>query len=164
MRKSKLDRIDARILSVLQLSGRMSNLKLAEAVGLSPNPCLDRRKRLERAGYITRYLTEVDPIRLDEHVAIVFAQITLQGHTSISFERFERAVHSVPEIVECHKVRGGVDYLVKFVCANITEYRKLSERLLRAKLSIGHYVSYVVIEPVKPFSGHPIDLLSATAK
>lgn len=158
-RDHKLDRLDLRILSTLQTDGRMPNVKLAEAVGLTPSPCLDRLKRLERAGYVRRYRAEIDIAKLGEHV-IVFAQVTLRGHGRNNFTRFEQAVRAVPEIVEAHKMGGGFDYLLKFVCPDIAGYQALSEKLIQGRLAIGQYFSYVVIEPVKPFAGYPLERLA----
>lgn len=162
-RKSKLDRIDIKILSTLQLAGRMTNVELAEAVGLSPNPCLARRRRLERAGYITRYLTDISLTKLGEHAEIVFVLVTLRGHGRSNFEKFEQAIRTVPEVVECYKLRGGIDYLLKCVCSDIKAYRQLSERLIQNK-AIGQYVSYVAIDSVKPFSGYPLDRFNTATK
>ena len=157
-RDHKLDRIDLRILSTLQLDGRIPNVKLAEAVGLTPSPCLERLKRLEQAGYIRRYGAEIDLAKLGEHV-VVFAQVTLRGHGRDSFARFEKAIRAVSEIVEAHKMGGGFDYLLKFVCADIASYQALSEKLIQDRLPIGQYFSYIVIEPVKPFAGYPLERL-----
>lgn len=151
----KLDRIDLRILATLQLDGRITNLKLADQVGLSPSPCLERVKRLEAAGYIRRYLTEIDLDRLCRNVA-VFAEVTLANHRADDYDRFEQAIAAVPEIVEAFSIGGGYDYLLKFVCSDIKDYQALSESLLGANIGIDKFFSYVVIKPVKPFSGAPL--------
>jgi DNA-binding Lrp family transcriptional regulator len=160
-RDHKLDRIDLRILSTLQLDGRIPNVKLADEVGLTPSQCLERLKHLEQAGYILRYGAEIDLAKFGEHVT-VFAQVTLRGHGRDSFTRFEKAIRAVPEIVEAHKMGGGFDYLLKFVCADIASYQALSEKLIQDRLPIGQYFSYVVIEPVKPFAGYPLERLAGS--
>src|SRR3712207_6665914 len=102
----KLDRIDLRILSHLQKNGRITNVDLAEAVGLSASPCLMRLKRLEKAGYITGYSAHVDLRKLGETIT-VFTEVTLSDHRRNDFGRFEAYVRNVDEVVECHLVSGG---------------------------------------------------------
>src|SRR5438874_6640217 len=110
----KVDRLDLRILAQLQKNGRMTNVDLADAVGLSPSPCLTRVKRLEQAGYITGYGAQLQLRKLGE-VLLVFTEMTLSDHRRDDFARFEAAIRNVPEIIECHLVSGGYDYLLKFV-------------------------------------------------
>ncbi len=160
----KLDRIDLKILSTLQANGRITNLKLADQVGLSPSPCLERVKRLEAAGYIKRYHAEIDIDRLLRNV-LVFAEVTLRNHRSEDYDRFEGAIAAIPEIIEAYSVGGGYDYLLKFVCTDIKDYQALSDGLLNADIGIDKFFSYVVIKPVKPYLGYPLaHLLSKTAE
>lgn len=160
---TKLDATDIRILAALQRDGRMTYAKLSEAVGLSASPCQDRVKRLVSAGLIRRFAAEIEIERVVEAVT-VFAQVTLKGHGRSNFERFETAIRKLPEAVECHKVGGGFDYLVRFVCHDMKAYQEISEALLRATTGIGQYFSYVVIERVKPFEGLPIERLLRAAE
>ena len=106
----RLDRLDIRILSHLQRNGRATNVDLADAVGLSPSPCLIRVKRLEKAGYVTGYGAHVQLEKLGD-LQVVFTQVTLSDHRREDFAQFEAAVRKVDEIVECHLVSGGFDYL-----------------------------------------------------
>lgn len=159
---TKLDAMDVRILIALQKDGRMTYARLAEVVGLSASPCQDRVKRLVAGGLIRRFAAEVGVERIVEAVT-VFAQVTLKGHGRANFERFEAAIHKLPEAVECHKVGGGFDYLVRFVCHDLKAYQEISEALLHATRGIGQYFSYVVIERVKPFEGVPIERLLRAA-
>lgn len=156
----KLDRIDLKILATLQLQGRITNLKLAEEVGLSPSPCLERVKRLEAAGYIRRYIADLDIDRLARNV-MVFAEVTLKNHKGEDYDRFERAIADLPEVAEAWSVGGGYDYLLKFVCSDIKDYQALSESLLNADIGIDKFFSYVVIKPAKPFGGFPLAHLVA---
>lgn len=110
----RLDRIDLKILTQLQQSGRITNVELADAVGLSPSPCLTRVKRLEKAGYITGYGAHINLHKLGEFLT-VFTEVTLTEHRSGDFSRFETRIRKLDEIVECHLVSGGYDYLLKFV-------------------------------------------------
>ena len=114
----KLDRIDLKILANLQRSGRISNVELSEAVCLSPSPCLTRVKRLETAGYITGYGAHVNLNKLGEFLTI-FTEVTLAEHRRGDFSRFEAKIAKVDEILECHMVSGGYDYLLKFVARGV---------------------------------------------
>src|ERR1700746_3967829 len=95
----KLDRIDLKILAQLQKSGRITNVDLADAVGLSPSPCLTRVKRLEQAGFIAGYSAQLPPRKLGD-VLLVFTEMTLSDHHHQDFARFEAAIRNIPEIVE----------------------------------------------------------------
>ena len=152
---TKLDRIDLRILAELQRSGRMTNVDLAEAVGLSPSPCLIRTRRLESEGYITGYGAQIDLVKLGEFV-LVFTEVTLADHRREDFSRFEAGVRTVDEIIECHLVSGGYDYLVKFVCRSIGAYQTLMESILDRGLNIEKYFSYIVIRPVVIKGEYPL--------
>ena len=141
----KLDRLDFRILAKLQRNGRITNVDLADAVGLSPSPCLSRVKRLEKAGYITGYGAHVALARLGETLT-VFTEVTLKDHRTGDFSRFEQRARNVPEIVECHLVSGGYDYLVKFITRNVSQYQELIESILDSDFGIEKYFSYIVLK------------------
>jgi DNA-binding Lrp family transcriptional regulator len=143
----KLDRIDLRILSHLQKNGRIANVDLAEAVGLSASPCLMRLKRLEKAGYITGYSAHVNLQKLGETIT-VFTEVTLSDHRRNDFGRFEAYVRNVEEIIECHLVSGGYDYLLKFVARSVGHYQSVIEHLLEQNIGIDKYFSYIVIKSV----------------
>jgi DNA-binding Lrp family transcriptional regulator len=147
----KLDRIDLKILANLQRSGRISNVELSEAVCLSPSPCLTRVKRLETAGYITGYGAHVNLNKLGEFLTI-FTEVTLAEHRRGDFSRFEAKIAKVDEILECHMVSGGYDYLLKFVARGVSHYQELIEGMLEGDYGIEKYFSYVVIKT--PFVKH----------
>src|SRR6218665_2774958 len=107
-----LDRIDRKILSILQEDGRMANLKLAEAVALSPTAVLARVQRLARAGIIAGYAVRLNPSMLGAGM-VVFVEVLLDRSTTNVFEQFKAAVQVLAEIMECHMVAGGFDYLLK---------------------------------------------------
>lgn len=155
---AKLDRIDLKILSELQRNGRVTNVELANAIGLSPSPCLTRVKRLEASGYITGYGAQLQLRKLGD-VLLVFTEVTLSDHRYEDFARFETAARNVPEIVECHLVSGGYDYLLKFVTRSVNHYQDTIEALLERKIGIEKYFSYIVIK--SPFVKHqyPIERL-----
>lgn len=140
----KLDRIDMKILAELQRNARMTNVLLADAVGLSASPCLQRVKRLEKAGFIIGYGALIALPRLGETVT-VFTEITLTGHTREHFQTFEQALRRLPEAMECHLVSGGYDYLVKFVTRSLSHYQDLIEPLIDRNIGIAKYFSYIVL-------------------
>lgn len=147
----KLDRIDLKILTQLQQAGRVTNVELADAVGLSPSPCLTRVKRLEKAGYITGYGAHINLNKLGEFLT-VFTEVTLAEHRAGDFSRFESRIRNVDEIVECHLVSGGYDYLLKFVARGVGHYQQIIEDMLASDFGIEKYFSYVVIK--SPFIKH----------
>ncbi|MEK6345829.1 MAG: Lrp/AsnC family transcriptional regulator [Burkholderia sp.] len=155
---SKLDRIDLRILSHLQKKGRMTNVELAEAVDLSPSPCLARVKRLEKAGYIAGYGAQIQIEKLGD-VQIVFTEVTLADHRREDFAKFEAAIRPVDEIVECHVASGGYDYLLKFVTRSVHHYQSVIEGLLDREIGIERYFSYVIIRTPFVKHGWPLDAL-----
>ncbi|WP_020203722.1 MULTISPECIES: Lrp/AsnC family transcriptional regulator [Cupriavidus] len=154
----KLDRLDLRILAHLQKNGRMTNVDLADAVGLSASPCLLRVKRLEQAGYITGYGARICMDKLGD-VLTVFTEITLEDHHREDFVRFEKAVADVDEIVECHLVSGGYDYLLKFITRGVNHYQELMESLLDRKIGIEKYFSFIVIKSPFIKTHYPIERL-----
>ncbi|ATU95847.1 MAG: Lrp/AsnC family transcriptional regulator [Phyllobacterium sp.] len=145
MRLPKLDRIDLKILYELQKNGRITNVDLADAVGLSPSPCLMRVKRLEQAGYVTGYGAQINIAKLGETVS-VFTEVTLSDHRREDFVRFENAIRNIDEIVECHLVSGGYDYLLKFITRGVVHYQGIVENLLERNIGIEKYFSYIVIK------------------
>ncbi|MGF7168348.1 DNA-binding Lrp family transcriptional regulator [Sphingobium xanthum] len=147
----RLDRIDLKILAQLQQTGRMTNVELADAVGLSPSPCLTRVKRLEKAGFISGYSAQINLDKLGE-VLTVFTEVTLTEHRSGDFSRFEQKIRKMDEIVECHLVSGGYDYLLKFVTRGVSHYQSIIESMLEGDYGIEKYFSYVVIK--SPFIKH----------
>ena len=115
----KIDRLDLRILAQLQKNGRMTNVDLADAVGLSPSPCLIRVKRLEQAGYIAGYGAHLRLEKLGDTLT-VFTEVTLSDHRREDFARFEAAIREVDEVLECHLVSGGYDYLLQELGLQVT--------------------------------------------
>ncbi|MBA2961888.1 MULTISPECIES: Lrp/AsnC ligand binding domain-containing protein [Ramlibacter] len=144
----ELDRTDRRILQQLQDDGRMSNLKLAEAVALSPTAVLARVQRLVRDGYIQGYEARLDPKLLGAGM-LVFVEVLLDRTTPNVFEQFRAAVHVHPEILECHMVAGGFDYLVKTRVADMEAYRTFAGTVLWQLPGVRETRTYAVMEEVK---------------
>jgi len=141
----KLDRIDVKILYELQKNGRVTNVELAELVNLSPSPCLMRVKKLQSEGYIEGYSAQINVSKLGQTLT-VFTEITLKNHRQIDFARFLAAIEKVEQVIECHLVSGGYDYLVKFVTSGIGEYQTIMERLTDMDVGIDKYFSFVVLK------------------
>ncbi len=141
----KLDRIDIKILHELQRNGRITNVELAELVHLSPSPCLMRVKKLQTEGYIEGYSAQINIGKLGQTLT-VFTEITLKNHRQANFARFLGAVEKIDQLIECHVVSGGYDYLLKFVTAGISEYQALMERLTDLDIGIDKYFSYVILK------------------
>ncbi|TKT74579.1 Lrp/AsnC family transcriptional regulator [Aquamicrobium sp. LC103] len=156
----KLDRIDINILVHLLQDGRMSNVSLADAVGLSPSPCLQRVKRLEAAGIIRGYGAQINVSKLLETMT-VFTEITLSDHRRENFIKFEASIKNVPELQECHLISGGYDYLVRFVVRSVNHYQQMMETLLDRNIGIEKYFSYIVIKSPIIKSAPPIKELMA---
>ncbi|MDJ0879932.1 MAG: Lrp/AsnC family transcriptional regulator [Halieaceae bacterium] len=153
----KLDRIDRRILEEIQRNGRISNLELADAVGLSPTPCSRRVKRLEESGIIDRHVTLLNQSQLGLKLT-AFITITMDRHTPERFDNFERQVQEFPEVVECAVVTGSAaDYLVKAVVPDMEYYEDfLLGKLTRIEGVTGVQSSFV-LRPVVRKTELPLD-------
>ena len=143
-----LDRTDRRILQQLQEDGRISNLKLAEAVALSPTAVLARVQRLTRDGYIEGYEAKLNP-RLLGAGMLVFVEVLLDRTTPNVFDEFRAAVQVHPEVLECHMVAGGFDYLVKTRVADMDAYRAFAGSVLWRLPGVRETRTYAVMEEVK---------------
>jgi len=143
-----LDRVDLRILKILQADGRLSNLKLAEAVALSPTAVLARVQRLVRDGFILGYEARLNPLKLGAGM-LVFVEVLLDRTTPNVFEQFKAAVQVHPEIMECHMVAGGFDYLLKTRTADMAAYRQFAGEVLWQLPGVRETRTYAVMEEVK---------------
>jgi Lrp/AsnC family leucine-responsive transcriptional regulator len=150
-----LDRIDRKILQVLQEDGRISNLKLAEAVALSPTAVLARVQRLTRDGYIQGYEARLDPVKLGMGM-LVFVEVLLDRTTPNVFEAFKAAVQVHPQILECHMVAGGFDYLLKTRMADMQAYRAFAGTVLWQLPGVRETRTYAVMEEVKSTARLPL--------
>ncbi|HWA45695.1 MAG TPA: Lrp/AsnC family transcriptional regulator [Hypericibacter adhaerens] len=151
----KLDPIDLRILEAIQRDGRITKLALAERVGLSATPCWTRLRKLERAGIVAGYHARI-AARIVAPIATVMMEVTLGSHRQRDFDRFERSVREIPEIVACWALGGGVDYLLKIMTRDIDAYQRLVDSLLEREIGIARYFTYIVTRPVKEETVLPI--------
>lgn len=143
-----LDRTDRLILQCLQEDGRISNVALARKVNLTPTPCMERVRRLERDGYIRGYTALLDPARVDAGL-LVFVEIDLLRTSPDAFRDFRREALKLPELLECHLVSGNFDYLLKARVRDMQEYRRLLGEKILALPGVSDSRSYVVMEEVK---------------
>ncbi|HEY8383384.1 MAG TPA: Lrp/AsnC ligand binding domain-containing protein [Microvirga sp.] len=148
MNSTEIDRTDRKILSLLQADGRIATVDLAERVGLSPTSTGERLKRLQREGYLTGYRAVLDPHRLGLGL-LVFVEVSLDKTTPDIFEKFAAAVRRAPEVLECHMVAGGFDYLVKTRVADMGAYRRFLGEILLALPGVKETRTYAVMEEVK---------------
>ena len=154
-RAHALDKIDTRILRVLQKDGRISNLKLAEEVHLSPTAVLERVKRLTRDGFILGYEARLNPDKLGAGM-LVFIEVVLDRTTHDAMNTFKAAVQVKPEIQECHLVAGSFDYLIKTRVANMQAYRELVGSVIWGLPGVRETRTYAVMEEVKNTALLPI--------
>ena len=147
----RLDRIDRRILSQLQNDGRLSYVELANKVGLSTSPCLERVKRLERDGFITGYSARLAAEKLQAGL-LVFVEISLNYTSGDVFKEFRSAVRLWPEIQECHLVSGDFDYLLKIRIADMAAYRELLGEIIHTLPGVRDSRTLVAMETVKESS------------
>lgn len=155
-KQKPLDRIDYRILEILQQNGRITNVDLAEQVHLSPPPCLERVKRLEREGYIEKYVGILNPYKLNAGL-LAFIQVTLHSTASKDLEKFNRSVTSLRQVQECHMVSGGFDYLIKVRASDMQDYRNFLGHELADIPNVRETHTYVVMQEVKVESSIALD-------
>ncbi len=151
----KIDRIDRNILVELQKNGRLSNVELSKRVGLSPTPCLERVKRLEKEKYITGYQANLDPVKL-QLALLVFVEITLTKTSPDVFDDFSAAVHELDVIQECHLVSGDFDFLLKTRVKDMLAYRQLLGDTLLRLPAVSESRTYVVMDEIKSSNILPI--------
>ena len=146
--REQLDQIDKRILRELQKNARISNVELAQKVGLSATPCLNRMKRLERIDCVQQYTVKLNPSFLNVSL-LVFVELRLERTSVDAFDNFKRAVLKLDEVLECHLVSGDFDYLLKARVADMKAYRKLLGETLLSLPHVNSSRSYMVMEEVK---------------
>ncbi|WP_299125179.1 Lrp/AsnC family transcriptional regulator [uncultured Winogradskyella sp.] len=133
-----LDKIDSQILAILQKNSNRTTKSIAEELGMTTSPIFERIKKLEKEGYIKKYVAVLDHKKIGLKLK-VFIGITLQGHTRSYLEKFVKEINDFPEIVECHRVSGNFDYLLKLVVEDIEAY----ETFIISKLTLLPYLGNV---------------------
>lgn len=150
-----LDRTDRRILECLQADGRISNVDLARKVNLTPTPCIERVKRLEKQGYILGYTALLDPQKVGASL-LVFIEIDLSHNSPDGFKRFREEARQLPEVMDCHLVSGNFDYLIKARVSDMKAYRELLGDKILSLPSVKASRSYVVMEEIKETLNLPL--------
>lgn len=159
MARHIVDEMDRKIMNRLQLDARISNVHLAEAVRLSPSACLERVRALERDSLIRRYIADFDLAKICSSVMLL-VEVVLENHREADFERFLGAIRKRDEVLECYKIGGRIDYLMRVVCRDIDHYNELSDFMSRGELGIEKFHGHVVLALDKTFRGYPLDLLA----
>lgn len=154
-RKVKLDAIDRRILRNLRDEGRITNVELARRAGISAPPCLRRVRALESAGYITGYHAELEAEQLGYEVAF-HALVGLDSQSDAVLSEFERVVADWPEVRRCDMIRGGGDFMLRFVARNTAHENELTTRLTGVA-HVSTVQTFQVIRSSKYASGVPVD-------
>jgi Lrp/AsnC family leucine-responsive transcriptional regulator len=151
----RLDDVDRRLLRVLQTDGRISNADLADRCNLSPSACSERVRRLREAGYITGFTALIDPDLIGRGV-LIFVEVLLDRTTPDVFETFAVAARRSPEVLECHMVAGGFDYLIKSRVRDLAAWRAFLEEVLVRIPGVRETRTYAVLEEVKSTTHLPI--------
>lgn len=152
---SDLDATDARILSVLQRQGRISNADLAEAVNLSASACHRRVQRLEQAGFIKDYVALLDPKKM-KRATVVFVEIALSGQADEVLDAFEREVMRIPDVLECHLMAGKADYLLKVVAEDAEDFARIHRKKLARLPGVAQLHSSFALRKVRQTTALPV--------
>jgi Lrp/AsnC family leucine-responsive transcriptional regulator len=153
-----LDAIDCRIIAALQANGRLSNVELADRIGLSPSPCLRRVKRLEREGYIEAYRATLQRNRVGLGFT-VFVDVKIEGHANERAVAFEEAIVTMPQVVACHMVSGAADYLLEVVVPDLEDYQRFLVGKLLSLPIVREVRSNIAIQTLKAGGPLPLDHL-----
>jgi DNA-binding Lrp family transcriptional regulator len=156
MRRTKLDKIDRKILENLQADGRMSNVDLAKHVGISAPPCLRRVRALEEKGFIKSYHAKIDPAILGYGVT-VFAMVKLTSQAEKDLTAFEKQIKTWPLVRECHMLAGDVDYILKIVARDWDSYQDFLTSHLTAAPNVTSVKSSLTVRSAKDQPGVPIE-------
>ncbi|MDC3401951.1 Lrp/AsnC family transcriptional regulator [Alphaproteobacteria bacterium] len=152
-----LDKIDLKIISILQSEGRISNVELSNQIGISAPPCLRRVRALEENGYITGYHADVDALKMGFGVT-VFAMVGLHSQAEADLQAFEKMVMDWPEVRECHMLNGEIDFILKCVSADLASFQNFLTRELTPAPNVAHVRTSLTIRQSKNISGVPIDI------
>ncbi|XYK79022.1 MAG: Lrp/AsnC ligand binding domain-containing protein [Labrenzia sp.] len=151
----QLDQYDRKILSELSCDGRMAVTELARKIGISKTPCTVRLKRLVSEGYILGFRAILNPVKLDmNHVA--FVEVRLKDTTEAALQAFNKAVHDLVEVEQCHMIAGSFDYLLKVRTRDIMAYRRVLGERITALPHVASSSTYVTMEAVKEIGSFEI--------
>lgn len=149
------DKTDLKILDALQDNARITNIELAQMIGLSPSPCLQRVRRLQESGLISRYVTLLNPLALGLTVS-VFIQVSLERQVERALESFEKAIQSRPEVMECYLMTGDADYLLRVVVPDVPSLERFIVNYLSKISGIASIKSSFALKQVKYKTALPL--------
>ncbi|MGI9361113.1 MAG: Lrp/AsnC family transcriptional regulator, partial [Parasphingorhabdus sp.] len=149
------DRIDLQILDRLQNEGRVTNVELANSVGLTAPPCLRRMRALEDSGVITAYHAAIDPAKMG-YTITVFAMVSLKSQAETDLQAFEEYVDQLPEVRECYMLNGEIDFMLKIVAKDLQEFQSFLTRKLTSAPNVGSIKTSLTIRSAKNLPGVPI--------
>jgi DNA-binding Lrp family transcriptional regulator len=151
-----LDQIDCRLLAELQGEGRMTNVELAQRVGLTAPPCLRRVRALEEAGIIRGYHAELDPAKLG-YTIMVFALVSLKSQAEESLRQFEDHVRGLPQVRECHMLNGEIDFILKIVSKDLQSFQEFLTSELTPAPNVASVKTSLTIRTAKQLPGVPLE-------
>ena len=151
----RFDDIDVRILGLLQDNGRMTNVELAERVGLTAPPCLRRVRALEQQGAISGYHAALDPAALGYNLT-VFAMVSLKSQAESDLRAFEQLVSDIPEVRECHMLNGEIDFILKIVATDLQSFQHILTTKLTTAPNVEHVKTSLTIRTSKALPGVPV--------
>jgi len=153
--KYKLDAIDRKILEILQNNSNITNAQLAQEIGLSPAPTLERVKKLENGGVLKSYHAVVDYASVGLGVS-TFVMVSLKGHNKENIEKFLKAIKKIDEVIECHHVTGQADFILKIVSTDIPSYQNLMLEKVSNIEVVDSMQSMVILSTMKDSKVVPI--------
>jgi Lrp/AsnC family transcriptional regulator, leucine-responsive regulatory protein len=151
----KLDKIDRKILEILQANAKITNAQLSKEIGLSPAPTLERVKKLEVSGIIKSYHAKLDPAAIGLGVT-TFVHVTLIGHNKRNIEAFLEQINKVDEIIECHHITGSGDFILKVIAKDITSYQNLMLDKVSEIKEVDNMQSMVILSTFKDSKVLPV--------
>ncbi len=157
MAQMNLDSIDMKLLGELQKNGRVTNVDLANMVGLTAPPCLRRMRTLEQSGVIRSYHANIDPAALG-YTITVFAMVSLKSQAEIDLRVFEDYVRAIPQVRECHMLNGEIDFILKVVSADLQSFQELLTSKLTSAPNVASVKTSLTIRTTKDEPGVPIEV------
>ncbi|MBO6509017.1 MAG: Lrp/AsnC family transcriptional regulator [Roseibium sp.] len=154
---NEISREDVKILDRLQADGRITNASLADAVSMSASPCWRRVRQLEDDGVIQGYSANLDRRKIGLGV-LVYVTIQIDNHSDEDASRFERQIQELPEVISCHSVSGGADFMLMVVSRDLDAYAEFSMTILRRLPGIKTMTTNFALKEIKPFKGLPLGL------
>lgn len=156
MADTNLDEIDLRILDRLQTDGRITNVELAQSVGLTAPPCLRRMRTLEDEGVIKSYHAAIDPTKMG-YTITVFAMVSLKSQAETDLQMFEDHVQQLPEVRECYMLNGEIDFILKVVAKDLQQFQSFLTSQLTAAPNVASVKTSLTIRSAKHLPGVPIE-------